>query len=114
MLSRAEGLSRYARPGQNPERPATNGSTAWVFDTRSGLPILGGRVQTTISPDGQSLSNVTLFPHAFAGRIDRSYQVSGGMLYVVTHGTGRSELPTYGGVNQIRDDINAVQGSDIF
>lgn len=71
-------------------------------------------MQTTISNDGQSIANETLFSHAFVGRVERSYKISRGRLYVNTRGTGRSQLATYGAINLSRDAINQVHGPQIF
>jgi len=104
---RADGLSRYAYPGQNPYRPTFNGATNFVWDTRSSIAVPGGWVNTAISPDGQTVINTTTGFHVFRGQIERSYQERSGGLYVNTRGTGSSSV-------WFMDGINQAQGPGIF
>ena len=104
---RADGLSRYAYPGQDPSRPVTNLSTNFVTDTRGPVPIPGGWVNTAVSPDGQTIINTTTGFHVFRGQIERTYLESGGRLFISTRGTGTSGFP-------FMDEINQSQGPGIF
>lgn len=100
-------LSRFAVPGQNPAIPVLNNSINPVYD-----PILGeymGRVVTTISEDGLTVTNTTLPGHIFYdGKIVRSVTWNDdGSWSVTTHGYGNNEIP---GANH----MNQTFGPDVF
>jgi hypothetical protein len=97
---RADQLSRFAYPGQDPKRPARHGSTNLVWDRRGLLPLPGGWVETTIAPDGQSIRNETTPYHLFRGTVDRGFVEVDGRLDVRSRGVGDSPMLFFDSINQ--------------
>lgn len=88
----ADHLSRFAVPGQDPRVPSENGKTYPVYDPITG--IYAGNVDTTITPDGLSVTNRTLENHIFFdGQITRfATQNADGSWSVTTRGTGNNQI----------------------
>jgi RHS repeat-associated protein len=99
-------LSRFAGPFYLLRVPRRNGKNLvqWM-----GLP--GGVVQTTFSPNGLSVTNVTTPVHVFVGQITRAIVRSAGVTSVVTVGTGTAGP---GGLGNTRDLLNGTFGPSIF
>jgi hypothetical protein len=97
---RADQLSRFAYPGQDPERPARHNSENLVWDRRGPLPVPGGVVRTRISPDGQAVQNRTTRWHVFDGTVDRRFVEVDGRLDVRSQGVGDSPMLFFDSINQ--------------
>lgn len=101
-------LSRFSVPSIFDEGfPAGNGE--YLVTNSQGIP--GGFVQTTFSPDGLAVTNVTTPVHAFVGTVVRSVGVSGGSTFIDTHGFGDAGDSLLG---QLRDENNQAFGPGIF
>lgn len=99
-------------PGRLSNHLIEDGDMNWV-----GLPgppyrpynmmIPGGVVRTSISGDGQTVTNTALLLHGLSGTVTRSYEFGpNGSIYVTTRGQGNAFLPT--------DNINEVIGPHAF
>jgi hypothetical protein len=97
-------LRRGAVPGNSGIRLTNNTYTAWG----NGVP---GKVQTTFSQDGLSVTNVTLPAHMLVGSITRTIYTSGGVTRIRTVGTGSVGA---GWINNIRDIVNEQFGPGII
>jgi hypothetical protein len=102
-------LARFSVPGLSPSTPAQNDRIYDVYDPRNGF--YAGKVQTFISEDRLTITNVTLPGHVFFdGEIVRHAFLQGGAWYVTTHGWGNDEyFPSW-----LRAMINEWQGPKIF
>jgi hypothetical protein len=105
----ADQLSRFAYPGQDPTKPVVDGGHYTVYDTRLGIGVPGGPIETRISPDGLTIINRTLPGHIlFDGQIlRRAHRAHNGAWFVTTHGIGNNE-------NAAVAFANITQGSQIF
>ncbi len=104
MCSREEmkdQLSRFAVPGQPPDKPVENDKRYEVLDPVFGEKV--GTVRTIISTDGLTVTNRTYPDHIlFDGQITRTaHQSEDGSWYVTTRGTGNN---MYWGLNWVNQD----------
>ncbi len=86
----ADYLSRFAVPGQDPARRVRDKDVSTVYDPYVGVPV--GKVDTRISADGLTITNVTRDGHIFYyGQVARSViENPDGSMSVMTRGTGNN------------------------
>jgi RHS repeat-associated protein len=107
-------FSRFAVPGQDPSKPVSDGGIYKVYDPRNG--VYAGKVVTTVSADGMTITNTTLPGHVFHdGQITRalSQDVSGAW-YVTTRGIGNNYVPFTSIGCDTCAAANSWQGRKIF
>ena len=96
----ADQLARYSVPGQDPAAPVENERIYPVYDPETGLYV--GRVRTTVSEDGLTITNRTLTVHIFYDGIivRRAEQADDGSWTVTTVGEGNNVIPGMNILNQ--------------
>ncbi|WP_444941310.1 hypothetical protein ACJJI3_01900 [Microbulbifer sp. ZKSA004] len=110
--------SRFVVPGQDPSRPVEDGNIYKVYDPRIDIRLAdsgyrwkfyAGKVLTSVSEDGLSITNTTLAGHVlYDGEINRQlYRAESGAWHVRTTGYGNNLIP-------FTDDVNIWQDEKIF
>jgi hypothetical protein len=96
----ADQLARYSVPGRDPARPVEDGKDYPVYDPETGL--YAGRVETTVSADGLTITNRTRPGHIFHDGIivRRAQQAEDGSWTVTTVGEGNNVIRGMNIVNQ--------------
>ncbi len=99
--------SRAGVPGQDPSEPIRSREAYVAYDPRYGFPV--GRVRSTISPDGLTITNETEFPHLLQdGNVVRRFmRAPDGSWYVATRGVGNNVIP-------LMNVLNEWQGPKVF
>jgi HK97 family phage portal protein len=103
----ADYASRYAYPGQDPSRPVEDRGRYVVYFPGTRIPA--GLIETRVSSDGLTVTNVTRPLHVlYSGQVERTFRrTPDGTWQVVTHGNGNNIIP---GMNA----LNRLFGPEIF